>query len=127
MAERHRAGEFAVTVSNSLFTDTITLYCKNGEQYERHVLTGVQWRQKIERLNDDGKLTLATVTSVTVPGEIAAPIKPGDVMVLGTGPKLAADYSIAKLKADFDTYCTVRAVADNTRRPQLKHRKVMAV
>ena len=123
LAEWDGAGEYAVS---AFFTDTVTLYRKNSEQYTRHVLTGVQWRQKAERLNDNGKLSFAAVTSVTIPGEIAASIKLGDVMVLGVGPELTDKYTIAHLRADCPTYCTVRAVTDNTLRPQLRHWKVIA-
>ena len=100
-------------MTHPLFADTVTVYSKNGDQYTRHVLKGVQWRQKTERLNDNGKLSLVTV-------------KPGDVLILGEGPELTESYTIARLKAENDTYCTVKGVADNTRRPQLKHWKVTA-
>ena len=110
-----------------LFADTITVYRKDGERYARHVIVGVQWRQKTERLNDNGKLSLVTVTSVTIPGEGTAPVKPGDVLILGAGPELIESLTVARLKAENETYCTVKGVADNTRRPQLKHWKVTAV
>jgi hypothetical protein len=110
-----------------LFDDMITVYRKGGERYSRHVIVGVQCRQKIERLNDNGKLSLVTVTSVTIPGEGTAPVKPGDVLVLGEGPELTEALTIARLKAENETYCTIKGVADNTRRPQLKHWKVTAV
>ena len=114
-------------MTHPLFTDTVTVYRKEGERYIRHVLAGVQWRQKTERLNDNGKLSLVTVTSVTIPGEGAAPVKPGDVLILGKGPEITEAYTIARLKAENETYCTVKGVADNTRRPRLKHWKVTAV
>lgn len=111
-----------------LFGDMITVYRKKiGERYSRHIIVGVQYRQKTERLNDNGKLSLVTVTSVTIPGEGTAPVKPGDVLILGEGPELTESYTIARLKAENETYCTVKGVADNTRRPRLKHWKVTAV
>lgn len=114
-------------MTHPLFSDTVTAYRKNGEQYTRHVMKGVQWRQKTERLNDNGKLSLVTVTSVTIPGEGVAPVKLGDVLILGEGPELTEALTIARLKAENETYCTVKGVADNTRRPRLKHWKVTAV
>ena len=114
-------------MTHPLFMDTVTVYRKHGEQYTRHVLKGVQWRQKTERLNDNGKLALAAVTSVTVPESAQMAVKPGDVLVLGVGPEITSEYTIARLMADHETYCTVKTVADNTRRPRLKHRKVTAV
>lgn len=110
-----------------LFDDMITVYRKkSGEHYSRHVIVGVQYRQKTDRLNDNGKLSIVAVTSVTIPGEGTAPVKPGDVLILGEGPELTESYTIARLKAENETYCTVKGVVDNTRRPQLKHWKVTA-
>lgn len=114
-------------MTHPLFSDTVTVYQKNGEQYTRHVLKGVQWRQKVERLNDNGKLALAAVTSVTIPEGVEMAVRPGDVLVLGAGPEIAEEYTIARLKAENATYCTVKAIADNTLRPRLKHWKVTAV
>lgn len=114
-------------MSHPLFSDTVTAYRREGDGYVRRVLENVQWRQKTERLNDGGKLSLATVTSVTIPQATASDIAPGDVMVLGTGPQITAEYSIARLRAEHTTYCTVKTVADNTLRPRLKHKKVTAV
>lgn len=114
-------------MTHPLFSDTVTAYQKNGEQYTRHVLKGVQWRQKTERLNDNGKLAIATVTSVTIPEGVKMAVKPGDVLVLGVGPEITDEYTIARLRAENTTYCTVKAIADNTLRPRLKHWKVTAV
>lgn len=110
-----------------LFTDTVTLYGKRGAEYVRTVLAGVQWRQKAERLNDDGKLTFKAATVVTVPAAVGADVLPGDVLVYGTAPELTEEYTIAHLRADYPTYCTVQTVADHRNRPRLKHRKVTAV
>lgn len=112
---------------NPLFTDTVTLYRRNGEQYVRCVLRGVQWRQKVERANDDGKLSMVSVTSVTIPDGISEQIRPGDVLVLGVWPGIGEGYGIARLRAECETYCTVRTVTDNRLRPHLKHRRVTAV
>lgn len=118
-----------------LFGDTITLYHKSADSYTRHVIYGVQWRQKVERFmyqrGQSGVFDIKTVTTVTIPAGVAGAEKispaEGDVMVLGKGPQLTASYTIANLKADFPSYCTVRAVSDNTQRPRLKHWKVIAV
>ncbi len=114
-------------MTHPLFSDTATVYRKNGEQYTRHVLKGVQWRQKTERLNDNGKLSIATVTSVTIPEGVEMAVKPGDVLVLGIGPEITDKYTIAHLRAEDTTYCTVKSIADNTPRSRLKHWKVKAV
>lgn len=119
-----------------LFCDTVTLYHKNGDAYTRHILRGVQWRQKAERVSRDalstqGTFVFQTVTTVTIPvsvsaGKTISPIS-GDVLILGIGPDVTHEYTIAHLRADYSSYCTVRAVSDNTQRPRLKHWKVYAV
>lgn len=110
-----------------LFNETVTAYHRDGAQYVRVVLDGVQWRQKAERLNDNGKLTLVTTTSVTIPEGITSDLSPGDVFVYGAGPELTEEYTIASLKADYSTYCTIRTISDNRNRPRLRHRKATAV
>lgn len=110
-----------------LFSDTVTLYRRNGDIFERVVMNGVQWRQKIERINAGGKLAISAGTSVTIPGEIDAEVHPGDVMVLGIAPELTDEYTVASLRAEHETYCTVQSIADNRNRPKLKHRRVTAV
>lgn len=110
-----------------LFSDTVTVYHREGEHFVRHVMRGVQWRQKVERINDNGKLSLATVTSVTVPAELEMVMRMGDVLVLGEADEFTQEYTIAQLKKDCPTYCTIKSIADNTRRARLKHWKVTAV
>jgi hypothetical protein len=51
----------------------------------------------------------------------------GDVLVHGSGPQLTGAYTIADLRRESPSYCTVQAVADNTLRPRLKHWRIEAV
>ncbi len=110
-----------------LFGDVVTLYSRVGDAYARVVLNGVQWRQKIERVNEGGRLVPSTVVSVTIPDGIDAEVKPGDVMILGVGPELTDEYTVSALRAEYTTYSTVQSVADNRLRPRLKHRRVTGV
>lgn len=123
-------------MSYPLFNDTITLYRKSrvnsAEIYTRYVISGVQWRQRIVReAGADGHAALQTVTSVTIPDEgldrieFPGPMQ-GDVLVLGKGPAITDEYSIADLRHDHATYCTIRAIADNTLRPLLRHWRIEA-
>lgn len=118
-----------------LFGDTITLYHKEADAYTRYIIPGVQWRQKAERFayqrGQAGVFDVKNVTTVTIPVSAAntfliSPLE-GDVLVLGKGPPLTAEYTVSSLKADFPSYCTVRAVSDHTMRPRLKHWKVIAI
>ena len=122
-------------MKHPLFGDTVTLYHKEDDRYTRFVLRGVQWKQKIERFASQkgtaATFDIKTVTSMTVPVAVADAAKisvcEGDVLVLGDGPELSDAFTIADLKKSQPTYCTVRAVVDNTLRPRLRHWKVMAV
>ena len=124
-------------MSNAHFGDNATLYRKarvNGaEIYARYELRGVQWRQKIVReASEGGRYSVRTATSVTIPADtIGADMFPGpmqgDVLVHGSGPQLTGAYTIADLRRENPSYCTVQAVADNTLRPRLKHWRVEAV
>lgn len=117
-------------MNHPLFRDTITLYKRRGEEYTRHVLRGVQWRQKIERaMSSQGVLQMQAVTSITIPADPhpAAVPEAGDVIILGEGMEITDAYPVSALRADHAGYCTVRAVGDNTLRPRLKHWKVYAV
>ena len=110
-----------------LFSDTVTVYHREGDAFVRYVLHGVQWRQKVERLNDNGRLSMVTVTGVTIPESVETVVGVGDVLILGEAAELTQEYTIAQLKKDYPTYCTVKSITDNTHRGRLKHRKVTAV
>ncbi len=114
-------------MTHPLFSDTVTVYHREGDLFTRYVLCGVQWRQKTERLNDNGRLSTVTVTSVTVPEDVSMTVRAGDVLVLGEAAELTQEYGIAQMKKDYPTYCTVKSITDNTRRSRLKHWKVTAV
>lgn len=122
-------------MKHPLFNDVVTLYHKENDQYTRYLLSGVQWRQKAERFayqrGNAGVFEIKTVTAVTIPFNVPnaakISISEGDVIVLGTAPALTETFGIAELKKKYATYCTVRAVTDNTQRPRLRHWKVYAV
>ena len=124
-------------MSNAHFGDNATLYRKarvNGADiYARYELRGVQWRQKIVReASDGGRYSVRTITSMTIPADtIGADMFPGpmqgDVLVHGSGPQITDAYTIADLRREHPSYCTVQAVADNTLRPRLKHWRIEAV
>lgn len=122
-------------MNHPLFNDVVTLYHKENDQYTRYVLSGVQWQQKAERFayqrGNAGVFDIKTATTVTIPYGVQHAEKvgfsEGDVMILGKGPQITKNFSIADLKKSHASYCTVRAIADNTLHPRLKHWKVYAV
>ena len=52
----------------ALFTDTVTIYNKISDtEWKRTVVDGVQWTDKEEKKNDNGKISIARYASVTFP------------------------------------------------------------
>ena len=52
----------------ALFTDTVTIYNKiSDSEWKRTVVSGVQWSDKTEKKNENGKISIARYASVTFP------------------------------------------------------------
>lgn len=142
-------------MNTALFGDTITLYNRyrlnREDAWQRTVIHGVQVRERIEKTVDANGLHVANSVSVTIPVDADAGgrhyLPPAlftesahkgnywsldaahnlDLIVIGACDKeLTDDYTLDNLQKDYG-YATVKAVADNTSRPHLKHWKVTAV
>lgn len=141
---------------NPLARDTVTLYMKHFDSvtkkdvWTRCILSPVIWTQKTVRGMTDGTLKLARQTSVTIDSDVVARVNgvtvtfvepkayaasqaghwtldKGFAMVYGSGANIGTGYTIAQLKADSDTYCTIQVIGDNTKRALLNHWQVEAV
>ena len=113
----------------SLFTDTVTVYNRTGDTWARAgVLYGVQLRQRIERVNENGKSTWQTVTSLTIPAGIEHTVTAdgSTALIRGAGPAVSDDMPIRRIRAEHTSFCIVNAVTDNTHRDRLPHWKVIA-
>ena len=124
-----------------IFRDTATLYHHlGGERWRRDVLTGVLWRQTRERASQrlgygsdpGGGMALVSATTLRVPASQASglAVSPGglDVLVRGScSRELGPDYSLADLRRDEPTFCTVRSVLDATDRAHLPQLILTAV
>ena len=113
----------------SIFTDTVTVYNRTGDTWARAgVLHGVQLRQRIERVNENGKSTWQTVTSLTIPAGIEHAITAdgSTALIRGAGPQLSDDMPIRRIRAEYASFCIVSAVTDNTHRDHLPHWRVIA-
>lgn len=113
----------------SIFTDTVTVYRCTGDTWARAaVLHGVQLRQRIERVNENGKSTCQTVTSLTIPAGIEHAITAdgSTALILGEGPEVSAEMPIRRIRAEHASFCIVNAVIDNTHRDHLPHWRVIA-
>lgn len=142
-------------MNDILFGDTVTLYnhyrANREDCWQRTVLQGVQYREKVEKSVDATGLHLARSVSLTIPVDTDAGgrhyLPPAlfqtcehrenyytlnaadnlDVLVTGRcEQELGSAYTLDDLQAAYG-YTTVKAVADNTLRPQGKHWKVTAV
>lgn len=127
-------------MSELLFTDTVTIYNKCGDTWERTVLEGVQWKEKHEQsIADNGTLQIARYVSVTVPfrsGYVPAKNYQGDGFTFGLGNQdfiiygdvaepITGSKSLSDLRKNRDVL-TICAVSDNTNRASLKHWRVTA-
>ena len=128
-----------------LFRDTVTLYHHlGGERWQRTVLRGVLWRQKREHTaqraaqwerterSSDPRMALLTTTSVRVPASLAAGLAVSadglDVLVHGAcARELGESYTLADLRRDEPTFCTVRSLLDATGRARLPQLILTAV
>lgn len=113
----------------SLFTDTVTVYrCQEDQWTRTAVLQGVQLRQRIERVNENGKSTFQTVTSLTIPAHIVHDITVdgSTALVPGVAPEVTVEMPIKRIRAEKKGFCIVNALADNTHRAHLPHWRVIA-
>lgn len=55
----------------SVFTDTVTVYQKQtiegAEAWKRTVIHGVQWSDKTDKINSNGRISVAVYASITFP------------------------------------------------------------
>ena len=73
----------------ALFTDTVTIYQKQSDEtWKRTVVSGVQWADKTDRVNENGKISIARYISLTFPsgtyeGLVLEPFTDEDAIVYG--------------------------------------------
>lgn len=118
----------------AVFTDTVTVYNKiSDEEWKRTVVKGVQWAEKTEKQNNNGKISVARYTSVTFPeGTYAGLILDAsceeDCIVFGcvmdsvTGEK---GHRVSDLLKKYPKSGIIKSVNDNSTRRFLKNIKVV--
>ena len=118
----------------ALFTDTVTVYNKIADtQWKRTVVKGVQWTDKTDRKNENGRISVVSYISLTFPrgtyesldlnpsgGENG--IVYGEVTEEVTGEK---GNRLSDLLSKYPKSGRILSVNDNTNRAQLKHKKVV--
>lgn len=131
MVIRHRIDR---SILRALFTDTVTVYNQISDSvWKRSVVKGVQWSEKNEKKNENGKLSIVKYVSVTFPEGTYEVLefkseKESDCIVLGevkdviTGDK---EKRISDLLKKYPNSGLIKSVKDNSNRDFLKSIKVV--
>ncbi len=118
----------------ALFTDTVTIYNKISEtEWTRSVVQGVQWSDKTDKKNENGKVSVARYAAVTFPegtyeGLVLDPSREEDCIILGEVQDLVTGekgHRISDLLGKYPKSGTIQGVNDNTGRDFLKNIKVV--
>ena len=120
----------------AMFTDTVTVYHKVDEGiWEISVIKGVQWSDKIDRKNENGRISIVKYAEITFPegtydGLILDPASGEDCIVLGECRERISDEKGNRLSDLIKMYSDsgiVQSVNDNSKRSFLKNIKVVVV
>lgn len=120
--------------SMSLFTDTVTIYNKiSDSEWKRTVVEGVQWADKTEKQNNNGKISVARYASITFPegtydGLVLSTSNEEDCIVFGEVEDIVEDVKgkrISDLMKKYPKSGIIRSVNDNSNRDFCKNIKVV--
>lgn len=118
----------------AVFTDTITLYNKISDtEWKRAVVEGVQWADKTDKKNENGKISVVRYAQITFPegtydGLLLASGREEDCIVFGavadtvTGEKGSR---LSDLMKKYPKSGLIQSVNDNSNRDFLKNIKVV--
>ena len=118
----------------ALFTNTVTMYNKISEtEWKRTVVDGVQWSDKTEKQNDNGKISIARYASITFPegtydGLVLSSSNEEDCIVYGAVDDVVEDVKgkrISDLMEKYQKSGIIQSVNDNSNRDMLKNIKVV--
>lgn len=120
----------------AVFTDMVTVYSKiSDSEWKRTVVSGVQWSDKTEKKNENGKISIARYASVTFPegtydGLVLHPSSEEDCIVYGTVEDAVEDEKgkrISDLLKKYPKSGIIQSVNDNSNRDFCKNIKVVVV
>lgn len=118
----------------AMFTDTVTIYNKISDtEWKRAVVEGVQWADKTEKQNNNGKISVARYASITFPegtyeGLVLDSSNEEDCIVFGAVEDVIEDAKgqrISDLMKKYPKSGLIQSVNDNSDRDFLKNIKVV--
>ena len=118
----------------ALFTDTVTIYNKISDtEWKKTVVRGVQWSDKADKQNSDGKISIARYASITFPQGTYESLNlsaysQGDCIVFGAvSDKVTGEKGcrVSDLLKKYPKSGTIQSVNDNSNRDFLKNFKVV--
>lgn len=118
----------------ALFTDTVTIYNKiSDSEWKRTVVEGVQWTDKTEKKNENGKIIIVRYASITFPdgtydGLVLNSSNEEDCIVFGKVDDVVEDAKgkrISDLMKKYPKSGTIKSVNDNSSSDMLKNIKVV--
>ena len=121
-------------ILRALFTDTVTIYNKISDtEWKRTVVEDVQWSDNTDRVNINGKVSVAHSTSVTFPkptfeGLVLDSSNEEDCIVYGAIDDVIEDVKgkrISDLLEKYPKSGLIKAVNDNSNRTMLPNIKVV--
>ena len=131
MVERYRIGR---CILRALFTDTVTIYNKISEsEWKSTIVEGVQWTDKTDKQNNNGKISVARYASITFPegtyeGLVLDSSHEEDCIIYGAVDDVVEDVKGHRISDLMDRYpksgC-IQSVNDNSNRDFLKNIKVV--
>ena len=118
----------------ALFTDTVTIYNKiSASEWERTVVEGVQWTDKTEKQNNNGKISVAKYVQITFPegtyeGLVLNASQEEDCIIYGAVEDVITGEQgnrISDLLKKYPKSGRIQSVNDNSNRDFLKNIKVV--
>ena len=115
------------------FTDTVTIYNKTTSSWSRTVVEGVQWSDKADRVNNNGRIKVDPYATITFPegtyeGLRLDPRQDEDAILYGAVPDMPSTSSASVFKLTDvirrNKGGVIQSVNDNSNRDYLKNIKV---
>lgn len=131
MAFRNRIGR---CILRPMFNDTVTIFNKVSDtEWEKTVVKGVQWAERFEKKNDNGKISVVRYVSITFPkgtyeGLVLEAGKEEDCIVYGEISDVLKDEKgsrVSDLMEKYPRSGLIQSVNDNSGRDFLKNIKVV--